>query len=209
MKKKYVYNELVYVFTNFSVATNPLFIDQDDIEGMKFRLEKYITPLCEVVGYKFTQHEFQIMVRLKDRETFESFYIQKMQEKGRDFEVIPESTEILSQEMANTESGYALYFNYKYDRKGALFARRFTKILIESEEEFDQWLEIIHGEGDVVTQESRWRFAMWRMKGFGWLRKLKVSSFDVYLGKAKETIFSTFIMADKLKLQGRLIFPDG
>jgi hypothetical protein len=43
--------------------------------------------------------------------------------------------------MANLQSGYALYFNRKYKRYGSLFGRRYTKVLIETEEVLAEWVE--------------------------------------------------------------------
>lgn len=207
MKTPYVFNDFCYVLSNFGVASNPIFLQKEDAKNFKRRIEKHLSSLCEILSFNFTNHEFQLVVSLKDREAFEGFYLKKHKKKQLAIEDIPESTYILSQEMANIQSGYAKHFNYKYERKGAVFARRFSKNLITSEEELDYWVNRCNAGQEIEKYDWKWSYRIGNMHGFGKLKKFFVSSMNLYLQKLRDTQLSTFILFDDFIFQGKFSAP--
>jgi hypothetical protein len=69
-----------------------------------------------------------------------------------------ESNYIFSQQIANLLSGFAKKFNYIHRRYGALFGRRFTKILIETEEEIEFWVQKMNRAERLWSFEKLWSY---------------------------------------------------
>ena len=206
MKTKYIYNDYCYVLNNFSTALNPIFISNADSTLFKEKMEKYLSPLCEILAYNLTNYEFQIVVQMKERQIFEDFFIQKMNQKGVDDYNIPESTYILSQEMANLLSGYVKYFNHKYSRKGALFARRFSKSLIESENELIEIINEVNNKKSFIKRKRVWSYRKRTLGGYYRYREIRESSKD-WLNISGETIIVKLIDINSFLLQGRFNIP--
>ncbi len=154
----YTQNGNCYLLTNFSDNNNPMFLSEEDIENFIRRIEKHLSPLCEILGYTFHNDQFLILVVLRDRQTFIDYYLsQKDGEEIQEVQ-IPESTYILSQSMANLQSGYALYFNKKYKRYGSLFGRRYTKVLIETTEAISELMTRMKSYLKFWDFESFWNY---------------------------------------------------
>lgn len=207
MKTPYVQNDFCYVLNNFGVASNPIFLTKADCEDFQLRVEKHLSELCSVIAYSFNNYEYQVVVNIHDREIFESFYRTKHADRVILKHEIPESTYILSQEMANLQSGYAKHFNYKYGRKGAVFARRFSKTLIESEAELRFYVDAANQFTPFEVYDWKWQFRRRKMEGLGYLELIKESSLAAYRKKF-DTIISSFIKVETFILQGRFKIPD-
>ena len=156
----YTQNENCYVLTNFSDSNNPMFIEEVDERNFKGRIDEKLSVLCEILGYTFHNDQFLILVVLRDRATFVNFYREKKDDMEISEEEVPESTYILSQEMANIQSGYALWFNKKYKRYGSLFGRRYTKLLIETEESLREWVNRMKDYVRFWDFEEFWNYVM-------------------------------------------------
>ncbi len=156
----YTQNGNCYLLTNFSDNNNPMFMSEEDIENFIRRIEKHLSPLCEILGYTFHNDQFLILVVLRDRETFVEYYLGQNVDEVVENDQIPESTYILSQAMANLQSGYALYFNRKYKRYGSLFGRRYTKVLLETEEAISEYVVEMKNYIKFWDFEPFWNYVM-------------------------------------------------
>jgi hypothetical protein len=139
MKTKHLFEGHVYLISNHSVARNPMFSSEKLKEYFKERMEKYLSPITDIIAYNLNQHEFQILVRLKERKAFEEYYCENHKEKKKGD--VPESTYIFSQTMSNLQVSFVKHFNFVYHRTGALVASRFNRQLIKSDEEMRFWIE--------------------------------------------------------------------
>lgn len=207
MKTAYVYNDLCYVLNNFGVASNPIFLSNEDYEDFKKRVNKHLAELCDILGFCFNNNEYQLVVSLKDRETFEAFYLNKHSGTVILPSEIPESTYILSQEMANVQSGYAKHFNYKYNRHGAVFARRFSKTLIETELELENWVSRVNEKIPFNTYDWKWAFRRRKMEGLGYLKLIEISSVGMYLKNEVEKVLKSFMRVEEFLNCGRFKMP--
>ncbi len=142
-----------YLFTNFSDSNNPMFTCIEEIQDFKERAFKHLCDIVEILAFGFHTDHYQLVLVLKSREEFEEFYRIKKNAPDLDAVEIPESTYILSQEIANICSGYAKMFNSKHDRFGSLFGRRYTKILLEDTEEVERVVK------EVNEGKPKWDFA--------------------------------------------------
>jgi hypothetical protein len=139
MKITHFEEERIYVISNHAVARNPIFgtkkVQNYFIEKMDF----YLSPIAEIIGFNLINHEFQIMVKLRTREDFMVFY--KSRARYEEEEIIPESTYIFSRVMSNLQVSLVKKFNFLFQREGTLMAARFTREEIEGAEELVEWIE--------------------------------------------------------------------
>jgi hypothetical protein len=96
-------------------------------------MQIYLEPICDILAYNLNNHEFQILLRLKNRESFKKYY-QTKKKKIVGQEIIPKSTYIFSQSMSNLQNSSVKKFNIKYGRSGTMMAGRFKRELITSRE---------------------------------------------------------------------------
>lgn len=145
-KTVHLFEEQIYHLSNHSVALNPMFADKSMQGYFLSKMEKYLTPVCSVLASCLNDNEFQLVVRLKTRKVLETYYVKKNSKKYASDGVIPESTYIFSQAMSNLQVSFVKHFNYTYKRSGTLMASRFSRKLIETEEELMDWKELLnHG----------------------------------------------------------------
>ena len=120
------------------------------------------------------------MVALNDRPSFIKYYCEKHKLDTSDQDQIPESTYILSQEMANIQSGYAKWFNFRHKRFGTVFGRRYTKLLVRSEQELREWIVALNEKHRHWTFTSFWSYVKNFVKRLYHLKEVSVSSSHVY-----------------------------
>lgn len=210
MQVQYTQNENCYVLTNFSDSNNPMFTNEFEIQDFKVRVEKHLSPICDIMGFCFHNDQYIILVRLKERAEFLNFYRKKKKEENLREKEIPESTFILSQEMANLQAGYAKAFNFRHNRYGSLFGRRYTKILVQNEEELKTWKDQINGRKRIWTFDELWSWIKNFIRDGKEAKKLAKSSEEVYGAKsALEAImlsgFSSFLRVGDFLLRGKYL----
>ncbi len=196
-----------YLFTNFSDSNNPMFTDNEEIENFKLRAVVQLEKIAEILAFGFHTDHYQLVLVLKSREDFEEFYKLKKNDPTLKVEEIPESTYILSQEIANICSGYAKMFNSKHERFGSLFGRRYTKLLIESKEEVKKVVDEVNG-GKVLWDFKRiWSFIYnFLKKEFG-IDKMVKTSKVIYDGGCAglSAIFPGFLHYRQWDLRGSYV----
>lgn len=165
MKVKHVFGGHIYLISNFGVARNPIFIDKADVQFFKDNIEKYLGEICDVYAYSHKANQFQYLVRIKDRNAMEAFFYSKQKSKQKNEShaiydkgalIPPDSYLIFSQEVSNCLNSYAKKFNFKYNRKGGLFGDRYSKHLVESEDEMDIWIDRLNIMKDLVIFSTKW-----------------------------------------------------
>jgi len=97
--------------------------------------------------------------------------------------LIPKKSEYLTLFMKKLNGGYAKYFNEKYQRIGALFERRFKRVLIKSERHFIHILYYIHSNPlDLKYSDWRKRILKNYEEALKFLEEYRWSSHLDYLG---------------------------
>lgn len=207
MNVPYTQNDNCYVLTNFAASNNPIFMDEEEVENFKNRLSKHLDKLVHILAYSFHADHYQILVSLKNREVFEEFYKNKMGDPDLPEIEIPLSTYILSQEMANIQSGYAKWFNYRHVRYGSVFGRRYTKILVETEEELKEWVEKLNDNKVLWSFEELWSYTKNFIERIEWIKKITISSSLEYnCEKIIKSTISNFIrISDFLSMRGQYV----
>lgn len=169
MKVDHVFGGHIYLISSFGDARNPLFKDEDDLLFFRSNIRKYLGEICDIFAYSHQVNQFQYLVKIKGRLLLEQFFYRKKASKKKGkadvshaiydpgAQVAPESYLIFSQEVSNCLNSYAKRFNFKHKRKGGLFGDRYSKILIEGEEEMDYWIEKLNRMEELVTFEDEWR----------------------------------------------------
>jgi hypothetical protein len=207
MKVKYTKNNNCYVLTNFADSNNPIFQSEIEVENFKLRINEKLKELVEIISFDFSNDQYQMLVSLNSRNSFVSYYRSKHSDIEIEEAEIPESTYILSQEMANIQSGYAKWFNHMHKRFGSVFGRRYTKILIQTEEELKDWVRRINDHILFWTFEDFWSYTKNFLKKNLKLLRLKISSGILYKENLKggDQQLSCFINIDDYFLRGRYL----
>lgn len=211
----YTENGNCYVLTNFAAANNPVFMDESEVNNFKQRVNEKISALCEILGFNFHADQYQIIVAIKNRETFISYYKEKMEDPEMEEWDIPASTYILSQEMANIQSGYAKWFNFRHGRFGGVFGRRYTKILIRDEQELKEWVKDINENKIIWNFKEFWSYVKNFLKRIKYLKKVSVGSGVLFSDgkkgvdskgkrqRQKDPILTNFLLLSEFLLRGR------
>ncbi len=85
------------------------------------KLEKHLSPVCEIIAYCLMKNHFHLVIKTKDVEN------QK-----------------ISRAFANLFIGYAKAFNKTYNRSGSLFKKPFKRKLITTEEYLKNVILYVH-----------------------------------------------------------------
>ena len=204
MKVRYTRNENCYVFTNFADSNNPLFTCEEEVDNFKKRINEHLKEICEILCFNFSNMEYQMLVSLNKRKDFVEFYRKKYENDQIKEQDIPDSTFILSQEMANIQSGYALWFNYRHHRFGSVFGRRYTKILIKTEGELKEWIEKINGSILFWSFSEMWSYVFNFLRQMKNAEKISINSFKLcdVSKSSKDCILESFVRLDQYLLRG-------
>lgn len=198
MKTIHLFEDHIYLICNHSVARNPMFSSPLMQKYFKLKMEKYLMPISDILAYSITGNEFQILVKLKSRQIFCTYYNSYKKEAISDAE-IPDTTYIFSQAMANLQVSFVKHFNFSHKRSGTLVASRFGRKLIENNKEMNEFIEKLnkgieqpHYSGIWVNEIMKEKKAMTS----GWLysevfRREKLSV-DGYLNAYKVNLGDSF-----------------
>ncbi len=169
MKVKHIFGGHVYLISSYGVARNPIFKDSDDLEFFTKNIKKYLGEICDIHAYNHRINEFQYLIKVKERPILEAFFRKKqaLQKKGKSnvahdiydpkAEVIPDSYLIFSQEVSNCLNSVVKRFNAKHNRRGGLFAGRYSKYLVESEEEMLDLIDRLNAMEALIFFEEDWK----------------------------------------------------
>ncbi len=151
-----------YHISNKAVAKCFLFKNEEDCNRIKMRIEKTLSPICDILAFGFSHDEFQMVVKLKSRKTFETYYLNKYEQDVGFEKKIPETTYLFANAMSNLQSGYAKWFNHKYKRDGGLMKGRYLRRLIESREDLAETISLVNIMKEIKQRDKIWTF---RRKG--------------------------------------------
>lgn len=169
MKVDHVFGGHIYLISSFGDARNPLYKDELDLNNFQANIKKYLGEICDIYAYSHQVNQFQYLVRIKERSELEAFFYKKQNRKkgskhnvshdiyNPNRDVAPDSYLIYSQEVSNCLNSYAKKFNFRHNRKGGLFGDRYSKVLIESEEEMEYWIEKLNSMEEMVIFEEEWK----------------------------------------------------
>lgn len=206
MRVHHLFENQIYMISNHAVARNPLFKDKYMCIRFLKKIDLYLGPICKILHYCLDQNQFQILVKLNDRDSFCRYYLGK--KMNIDEENIPHSSHIFSQAMANLQSSAAIHFNRKNSRTGALFARRFSKHLIKSKEELEFWVERLQNFQRQICYTANWVAQELAKNRGNWVRKNKScknrsAAFFYKYRKSRHMILSSFARYNEFELQGQ------
>ena len=210
MKTRHLFEERVYLISNAAEAKNSLFRSSDDCKLFQAKIDTYLSPICDILAYNFGVDEYTLVVNLKSRAEIEDFYKVKKGKKMLQDDLIPPSTYIFSQQMANLQSGYAKHYNYQYDRSGSLFCSRFVRELITSEESAWDWISKIGMSYEFRPRRHYWRsdrYKALQRSGADFGKDILYSSAEAYGSKGLRSGLRSFVVCEKKHLQGRFNKP--
>ena len=169
MKVDHVFGGHIYVISSYGDARNPIFIDDEDVSFFTNNIKKYLEEICDIYAYSHQINQFQYLLKIKERPALEKFFYKKKRDNdkgitnvshdlyGLQDEIPPESYLIFSQEVSNCLNSYAKKFNFRHKRKGGLFADRYSKYLVETEQEMNEWIDNLNNNEKLVFFEEEWK----------------------------------------------------
>ncbi len=139
MRRRILETDCIYHVCNRGVDKRKIFLDEKDrLRFVHDLFEFNDQTACGSVTYSFLKHPLRTS-GLDDKPFWGSNGTKEPVVKIFSFSVMPNHFHLLIQQlkengivrfMQKLEGGYALYFNHKYQRKGALFEGRFKAIPI-------------------------------------------------------------------------------
>lgn len=204
MKTRHLFSDRIYVISNSAEAKNCLFRKKEDYRLFQEKINKYLSPICDILAYNLNIDEYVLLIKLKSRESFETFYSEKKGEGIIAGDLIPPTSYIFSQQMANFQSGYVKHYNNKYERSGSLFCSRFARQLVESVFLADAWVSKINDMQEFRIRKDYWKSDRYKTKlkvGKDLTKHLLCCSKKAY-ESGNSTGFKSFVLYDAKKLQG-------
>lgn len=156
MKNKHFFEEQIYSISNYTVPGTPLFFKPEIQVNFLEKMDKYLSPICEIHAYSLYDNEFKILIQLRERKNFESYFLANNPYWQIDAE-IPETTYIFSQAMSNMQASIAKFGNKELERKGKYFNGRFKRNLITSEDEFLKDKSLMQSGTHQPKYSERWQ----------------------------------------------------
>jgi hypothetical protein len=205
MKVQHVFNGHIYLISNHAVACNSIFENSELCTRFLEKVDLYLSPLCEILHYVLHDNQFQLLVKIASKEAFIKYYRNKKGEKIKEKD-IPFSTHLFSQAVANLLASTAIHYNRKYNRTGALFARRFTKTLMTNEEIMKSWVEGLHSMRRYHRYGKRWRSRKSKKRRYGCVQannRERNAQYFYSRRSLRHPILSSFKRVHKLDLQGQ------
>jgi hypothetical protein len=201
MEMKHFEEEKVYLISNYAVARNPIFYNKAIQMRFKSKMEKYLSPIANIIAFNLRDHEFQILLKLKERKEFEIFYNRN---KGKSIGLeIPESTYIFSQQMSNLQVSIVKHINYKLNRSGTLMAGRFKRSQIINPEEIISLVERMNNGKMNHSYSGIWINELYRGVSEMTSKNLYSDKYDLENGK-----FEGFINGIEINLVGHFAKPE-
>ncbi len=205
MKTKHLFEDACYLIGNKAVAKCFLFGDEKDCIRFRHNIDHHLGEICEILAYGFSKDEFQMVIKMKSRKEIEDYYKNKYSKLYNQEKFIPETTYIFAQAMANLQSGYAKYFNFRYDRDGGLMKGRYNRVLIESELHLRSTIDQVHALHESGKRSRIWTFRR-KEDGFN-LELIKEgvnrSSRAFYEGGCEVLPMRSFQAVNKIDLRGQ------
>lgn len=153
-----IHENAYYEIGNYSVASSFFFSSTKDIDKFKSKINQHFDGLCQVVCYGFLHEEFRIIVLINSREEVEAYcrknYPKVIEREG----FIPHTAYIFAKAMADLQSGYVKWFNFKFNRIGGLTAGRYFRHLIVDKDELKQRIKEINKMTQCFLKTLAWRY---------------------------------------------------
>lgn len=156
VKAQHLFENGVYLISNHTVAKNSMFDDENVQAFFHQRMEKHLSPVCNILAYCLSGDEFQLLVKLRSKEEISKHFLSKARNRALMLTESPEETYVFSQAMANLQVSFVKYYNFVNKRSGTLMAGRFTRILIESGDELNEWINRLNDGVKRHNYSARW-----------------------------------------------------
>jgi hypothetical protein len=207
---QHLFSDKIYLVSSSATARNPIFHNDSQSKRFLEKVDLYLGPICKVLHYAVHNCSFQLIVKINSREEICHYYKnQKGERQLQEFE-IPFTSYIFSKAMSDLLVSTAKHFNYHNQRKGALFACRFKRKLIETKKELEKIITTLNLMKETEVQLSPWNELPegYRIKNREPMKLNESrSACKFYLGKKLDCLLSSFMSYKKMDLRGSFSTP--
>ena len=155
-KTQHFFENGIYLISNHAVARNRMFEGKDMQVFFQQKMEKHLSPICEIFSYCLNDDEFQILVKLRSRDVISRHFLSKKRNRGLNLSEVPDETYVFSQAMSNLQVSFVKYYNFIHKRSGSLMAGRFGRKLIETEDKMNSWVERLNNGRKNHCYPAKW-----------------------------------------------------
>ena len=141
VKCTHLLEDRIYLISGKSIEGLEIFRKASEKRKMKSNIKEYLVGICSIFHIEIDKDEFHIVLRMKSRKMFKSFYIEKFKGRVKESFFIPESTYIFGRQMSNLQVSFVKHYNWKNNRKGVIIDGRYRRYLIESPDEMEEVIE--------------------------------------------------------------------
>lgn len=186
MESKYIepkleYNSVYHIY-NCGINGCSIFHDDEDYDRFLSNYSKFIEPIAETYAWSLLGNHFHIVVKIKKNEN-----IQTLKQLGlfelKSIELSEDKKPDITKQFSHLFNAYAQFFNYKYNRHGALFERPFKRKKIDNREYFKRCLIYVHQnplKHEFVTRLKDYRYTSFNLifsDDYGFIQKSTVLKF--------------------------------
>lgn len=154
----HIHEDAYYEIGNYSVASSFLFANYVEVKKFKSKVDRYFGGLCDVVCYGFNHEEYRMIIKMHSREKIEAYCHKNYPKLVAKHGFVPETAYVFARAMADLQSSYVKWFNFKYSRMGGLMGGRYHRSLIESESDLDSRINDIHSMTQQFQKTIAWRY---------------------------------------------------
>lgn len=116
-KQERLFPGYTYHIYNKAIGTDRLFISNKDYQYFLIKLERFISPIAEILSYCLIPNHFHLLVDIKESEEIEIKSIAYAKDPDK----------LISQVFSNFFNSYSKSFNKAHNRAGRLFLYPFNE----------------------------------------------------------------------------------
>lgn len=134
MKKEFKSDSYYHIY-NRSIGSELLFRHEKDYEYFQLKMDRYLSPLSEVISYCLIPNHFHLLIRVKDTPDLPA---------GADERGLLDGRKSIEQALKNFFNSYTKSYNIAHNRYGKLFQHGYKTKEITSEEYLFWLIYYIH-----------------------------------------------------------------
>lgn len=147
-----------YHIYNHAVGNEKLFRNNNNYSHFIMLLKKYMIDYVELYAYCLMPNHFHFVLKIKSEQDIFNSFARVQNPRKADF-IVPS---VVSRQFSHFFNSYAQAFNKQNIRKGSLFANRFKRKHIDTEEYLKKLIQYVHFNpvwANLCSDISEWQYS--------------------------------------------------
>ena len=133
-QEKLLFGSVYHVY-NKAISHDKLFITFNDYDFFLKKLDRFISPVADIIAYCLMPNHFHLLLEIKEEESLKQNFLKNSTDNP---------TELISKSFSNFFNSYAKSFNKAHQRSGRLFLYPYKRILVDDDGYFACLINYIH-----------------------------------------------------------------